>query len=53
MAKSFYSEYTDKKFVSSRKQPSMEDSKMTPSDPQNGYGETTKILTREELAKLP
>lgn len=50
---SFYSEHTDKKFISTHKLPKMEDSKMTASDPQNGYGETTKILTREELAKLP
>lgn len=50
---SFYSEHTDKKFISTYKLPSMEDSKITSSDPLNGYGETTKILTREELAKLP
>lgn len=52
MAKPYEGE-CDPKFHSQRKLPPMEDSKMTASDPQNGYGETTKILTREELAKLP
>lgn len=40
------------KYRSTYKLPAMEDSKITPSDPQNGYGETIKILTREELAKM-
>lgn len=40
------------KYKSTYKLPPMEDSKITASDPQHGYGETTKILTRDELAKM-
>ena len=44
---------TDKKFLSTYKLPAMEDSKITAENPAaDVYGETTKILTREELAKL-
>lgn len=39
------------KYRSTYKLPAMEDSKMTPSDPQNGYGETTLIKTRDQLAR--
>ncbi len=49
--KKFYEGYCDPKFQSQRKLPAMEDSPINASNPQAGYGETTTILTREQLAK--
>lgn len=43
----------DPKYKSSYKLPTMEDSKITASNPIDGDGVTTDILTREQLAKLP
>lgn len=44
-------EDSKQKYRSTYKLPAMTDSKMTASDPQNGYGETTLIKTRDQLAK--
>lgn len=43
---------TDSKYKSTYKLPPMVDSPINASNPQAGYGETTTILTREELAKM-
>lgn len=42
----------DPKYKSSYKLPPMVDSPINASNPQAGYGETTTILTRDQLAKM-
>lgn len=43
---------TDSKYKTTHKLPPMEDSPINASNPQAGYGETTTILTRDQLAKM-